>query len=247
MGDNFPVPEIHPPGGSVLFANGPGSGPGTGRSPHWNGPITMLAVSQPTTDRSRNATRRFLSVERESSIRKRLIARDERALVELIDLATPWLLGVTQSMLSDPAEAEEVVMESFHVAWNRIEISPDAEGGLMPWLLRVTRNRAIDQRRHVVKTRRAEIYSDIGDAITPPEEPNEAGQPGWHVHEKVQAAMKELPPEQQKAVYLAFYRGLTHSEIAEELQIPLGTVKTRLRLAFGRLRGTLATLKEWIV
>ncbi len=210
----------------------------------------MQAVSKQTRS-TRGASRRFLSVEQENSLRDRLLARDERALVELIDLATPWLLGVTQSMLSDPHEAEEIVMEAFHIAWKKIEIAPDAEGGLMPWLLRVTRNRAIDRlrahRRHIVKTKRAETYADYGERVTQPLEPNEAGQPGWHVHDRVQAAIGELPHEQQKAVHLAFFRGLTHSEIAEELGIPLGTVKTRLRLAFGRLRGALGSLKDWLV
>ena len=84
---------------------------------------------------------------RGDSLRERLIARDEQALVELIDVASPWLLGVTQSMLSDRDEAEEVVMDVFTIAWNRIHEARGDYPGLMPWLLRIARNRAIDRLR----------------------------------------------------------------------------------------------------
>ena len=79
-----------------------------------------------------------------------------------------------------------------------------------------------------------------------PVEPDEAGHPGWHVHTQVHAALKALPPEQQEVVRLAYFEGHTQSEIAGELGIPLGTVKTRLRLAFGRLRTALAGIKDWV-
>ncbi len=85
--------------------------------------------------------------------------------------------------------------------------------------------------------------------MEPPDRPSRgAGRgrhPGWQVHAQVHAALEKLPAEQQIAVQLAYFEGLTHSEIAGRLGIPLGTVKTRLRLAFTRLRTILAGLKEW--
>ncbi|MGH7590653.1 MAG: sigma factor, partial [Gemmatimonadales bacterium] len=82
-----------------------------------------------------------------ASLRERLLARDEGALAELVDLASPWLLGVTQSILWDREESEEVVFEVFSTVWDRIgEVEPDPRG-LMPWLIRVARNRAIDRLR----------------------------------------------------------------------------------------------------
>jgi RNA polymerase sigma-70 factor (ECF subfamily) len=66
------------------------------------------------------------------------------------------------------------------------------------------------------------------------------------VHESVHAALAALPPEQHEAVRLAYFAGLTHSEVARELGIPLGTVKTRLRLAFDKLRVALAPIKDWV-
>ena len=67
------------------------------------------------------------------------------------------------------------------------------------------------------------------------------------MHESVHAALAALPEEQQAAVRLAYFQGLTHSEIAERLDIPMGTVKTRLRLAFDKLRVALAPIKDWVL
>lgn len=186
-----------------------------------------------------------------SSLRERLIARDEQALVELIDVASPWLLGVTQSMLSDRDEAEEVVMDVFTIAWNRIHEARGDYPGLMPWLLRIARNRAIDRlrrrRRLRRKTERFGITRGKEGAVTPPPEVDEAGRPGWHVHESVKAAVAALPEDQQRVVHLAYFEGLTHSEIASHLAIPLGTVKSRLGRAIAKLRVSLSGLKDWVL
>ncbi len=194
---------------------------------------------------------RLLTLEQEASLQTRLLARDERALVELVELATPWLLGVAQGMLSDRDEAEEVVQEAFTIAWRRVDLFDRESGRLIPWLLRITRNRAIDRlrahRRRVLKVRRMESFQVFGDGSTAPREPDEAARPGWHVHETVHAALRQLPEDQQAVVHLAYFEGLTHSEIAARLGIPLGTVKTRLRLAFDKLRAGLASIREWVL
>jgi RNA polymerase sigma-70 factor (ECF subfamily) len=196
------------------------------------------------------APARAFSLQREASLRRRLAARDEQALVELIDLATPWLLGVAQGMLSDRDEAEEVVQEAFTSAWTHTGALGQEHEALMPWLLRITRNRAIDRLRRRARGRarlaRAEAAGALAPDSVPPAEPNEAAHPGWHVHESVHAALAELPPEQREAVELAYFRGLTHTEIARRLEIPMGTVKTRLRLAIGKLRTALAPIKDWV-
>lgn len=194
---------------------------------------------------------RRLGIVREEELRKRLVARDEQALVELVELATPWLLGVVQGMLRDSSESEDVVMDVFRIAWTRIELIEDQGAGLIPWLLRVARNRAIDRlrarRRQVAQRARAEALGVLGDGAVPPVEPNEAAQPGWQVHEAIRSALGALPEDQQTAIRLAYFHGLTQSEIAEQLGIPLGTVKTRLRLAFDKLRVSLALVREWTV
>jgi RNA polymerase sigma factor (sigma-70 family) len=186
----------------------------------------------------------------QASLRDRLLARDERALVELIEAATPWLLGLTQSMLRDQDEAEEVVLGVFATVWDRIGALGEGHEQLMPWLLRVARNRAIDRLRRRARWRRkaerARSFGALGPATVQFREPDEAAVPGWHVHESVHAALGSLPEEQQSVVRLAYFAGLTHSEIARELGIPMGTVKTRLRLAFDKLRLALAPIRDWV-
>ncbi|MGH7702191.1 MAG: RNA polymerase sigma factor [Gemmatimonadales bacterium] len=209
---------------------------------------SSLPASGPT-DPSPGPGGRLLTVDGELSLRQRLLARDEQALVQLVDLATPWLLGVAQAMLSDPDEAEEVVQDAFTIVWNRVDLIAADSGGLMPWLLRVARNRAIDRLRARHRNRRKAIHLEahgFGESSAPAGEPDEAAHPGWHVHEAVHSALRALPEDQRVAVRLAYFQGFTQSEIAERLGIPLGTVKTRLRLAFDKLRGRLATLKDWV-
>lgn len=215
-----PVPELHPIDETAQVTPGRPSGP----------PLSLTG---------------------ELSLRARLAARDEQALVELIDVATPWLLGVTLSMLSDQDEAEEVVLEVFTTAWNRVDRLGTGHDALMPWLLRIARNRAIDRLRQRGRWRRkaarAEAFGAVGPAQVNAANVDEAGHPGWHVHESVHTALKALPEDQRAAVRLAYFQGLTHSEIADELGIPIGTVKTRLRLAFDKLRVALAPIKDWVL
>jgi RNA polymerase sigma-70 factor (ECF subfamily) len=190
-----------------------------------------------------------LSLATQSGLRARLAARDERALVELIELATPWVLGLVQSMLHDQDEAEEVVGQVFQTAWERVGTLGDEHQALLPWLLRVARNRAIDRLRRRGRQRRKaarlEAYEAEAAAVAF-NEPDESAQPGWHVHRSVHTALAALPEEQNAVVRLAYFGGLTHSEIARELGIPMGTVKTRLRLAFDKLRSALAPIRDWV-
>jgi RNA polymerase sigma-70 factor, ECF subfamily len=184
------------------------------------------------------------------SLHARLAARDEQALAELIEIITPWLLGIAQGLLSDTDEAEEVVQEVFTIVWNRIGRVPTDPRGLLAWVLRIARNRAIDRlrshRRRLQKSARLLAHGVDAESFAAAE-PDEAGTPGWHVHRTVHAALAALPEEQQLVVRLAYFRGHTHSEIAARLGIPIGTVKTRLRLAVDKLRLALAPMKDWIV
>ena len=192
----------------------------------------------------------LVGLTRETSLRHRLMARDEQALVELVDLATPWLLGVAQAMLHDRDEAEDVVMETFRTVWESITPASEGHTGLMPYLLRVARHRSIDRLRGRQRRERKHSTAAVFEwnrQTVAPAEMDEAGRPGWQVHTQVHTALDQLPAEQQMVVQLAYFEGFTHSEIAAQLGIPLGTVKTRLRLAFTRLRTTLAGLKEWVL
>ncbi|MEO8202046.1 MAG: sigma-70 family RNA polymerase sigma factor [Gemmatimonadota bacterium] len=189
-------------------------------------------------------------VGREESLRNRIAARDESALSELVALTGPWLLGVAHGMLRDTEDAEDVVMETFRIVWRSVQPSTAESRGLLPYLLRVTRHRAIDKLRSRERwQKRLTVMApdEVERSVVPAVEPNEAAQPGWQLHSQVHVALQQLPDEQRTAVQLAYFQGLTQSEIAGTLGIPLGTVKTRLRLAFGRLRSSLAHARDWVL
>jgi len=190
-----------------------------------------------------------LSQEQERSLERRLKARDERALGELYDQVAPWVMGLTFRILQDEDEAGEVVGDVFVQVWRHIDQHDARRGPLVPWILSIARNRALDvlrrRRRWSRKTER------IAQAQGVPEDnvastPHEASVPGWPVHREVHAALAALPEEQRNVVLLSYFEGLSHREIARRLHQPLGTVKTRMRMAQQRLTERLKHLKDWL-
>lgn len=190
-----------------------------------------------------------LSQEQERSLERRLKARDERALAELYDQVAPWVMGLTFRILQDEDEAGEVVGDVFVQVWRHIDQHDVRRGPLVPWILSIARNRALDvlrrRRRWWRKTER------IAQAQGVPEDnvasmPHEASVSGWPVHREVHAALAALPEEQRRVVLLSYFEGLSHREIARRLHQPLGTVKTRMRMAHQRLTERLKHLKDWL-
>ena len=182
---------------------------------------------------------------------RRLHAHDESALGELYDQLAPWVLGVAQRILGDPDEAEEVLSDVFVQVWRRIDQHDPRRGPLVPWVLSITRNRALDVlRRRRRWWRKAERWkrdraADGDDTVSAPA-PAEAAVPGWPVHDAVHRALGALPDEQRRVVMFAHFEGLSHSEIARRTGQPLGTVKTRLRIAHGKLAESLGHLRDWM-
>lgn len=191
-----------------------------------------------------------LGQEAERSLLRRLKARDERALAELYDLLAPWVLGLAFRILQDEDEAEEVVGEAFAQVWRHADQHDARRGPLVPWILSIARNRALDLLRRRYRWRRkAERWQharsvEAGDLEAPPDA-GEASVPGWPVHREIHAALAALPVEQRRIVMLAYFEGLTHSEIARRTGEPLGTVKTRMRTAHQRLTEALRHLEDW--
>jgi RNA polymerase sigma-70 factor (ECF subfamily) len=191
-----------------------------------------------------------LSQEEERRLLDRLKARDEGALAELYDELAPWVLGLAFRILQDEDEAEEVVGDVFVQVWRNIDRHDARRGPMVPWILSIARNRALDlvrrRRRWWRKAERWERARAIdGDDNTPAASTDEAAVPGFPVHREVHQALAALPEEQRRVVALAYFEGLSHSEIAARLKIPLGTVKTRMRIAQGRLTDALQHLKDW--
>ncbi len=191
-----------------------------------------------------------LSQEQERRLLARLKARDESALSELYDEMAPWVLGLAYRILQDDDEAEEVVGDVFTQVWRHADRHDARRGPLVPWILSIARNRALDlvrrRRRWWRKAERWERARAIdGDENTPAAGAAEASVPGFPVHREVHQALAGLPEEQRRVVALAYFEGLSHSEIAKRLDVPLGTVKTRMRIAQGKLADALQHLKDW--
>jgi RNA polymerase sigma-70 factor (ECF subfamily) len=184
-----------------------------------------------------------LTDEEQRSLLARLRAREEAALAELYDRLSPWVLGVAHRILGDADEADEVLSDVFVQVWRRIDQHDASRGPLTPWVLSIARNRSLDVLRRRGRWRRkvalveaeAKVEGDLAEASVP----------GWPVHQAVHQALAALPEEQRRVVRLAYFEGLSHSEIAQRTGDPLGTVKTRLRLAQQKLEESLRSLKDW--
>ena len=175
------------------------------------------------------------TAEADISVVQRLAAGDRDAVAELYDRHAARILGLAIRIVRNSSDAEDVVQEVFSQAWRTAPNYQPARGTVAGWLLMMARSRAIDRLRSR-QTRR-----DSGDApdldglpadVAPVSEQLSASQQAARVRE----AMMTLPVEQRTALELAYFEGLTQTEIAERTQTPLGTVKTRIRTALTSLR-----------
>lgn len=162
--------------------------------------------------------------------------RDRAAFARLFDHFAPRINGYLQKLGMEAGLAEDLAQEVMAVLWNKAHLFDPTKSSLSTWLFRIARNRRIDALR-----RDRSHLLDPDDPAFRPDQPIEAGEEldaGMRAA-RIRAAMSDLPPEQMELVRLAFFVGLSHSEIAERQSLPLGTVKSRIRLAFSRLRKSL--------
>lgn len=138
--------------------------------------------------------------------------------------------SVALRVLNDPAQAEDVMQEIFFQVWRNPHSFVSGRGSLGAWLAVMARNRAIDA------LRRRRPTDSVEDVVLAAETDFASDVERNRLMEKVRQVLKELPAEQQRAVEMAFFEGLTHSEIAARTGDPLGTVKTRIRAALLSLR-----------
>lgn len=165
----------------------------------------------------------------------RLVQRDESALAVLYDRYAGVISSVLHRILRDNQAAEEILQDIFLQLWNTASRFDASRGSLPAWLVVIARNRAISRlRRHNPAAGDALLE---GMAVSPFNLESSAMR--QQLVERVKASIESLPKEQRAAVELAFFEGLTHSEIAARTGDPLGTVKTRLRSALETLRRTL--------
>jgi len=164
---------------------------------------------------------------------------DETALAQLYDRLSPLAYGLALRIAGSADLAEDAVQEAFLRVWRRAERFDPGRGGPRPWFLRLVRNLVIDHLRARGSRDRTETRGADPVGTGDPERPDEAAarsERAAHVRE----ALAELPQEQRRAIEIAYFEGLSHSEIAARENTPLGTVKTRIRDGVLKLRAHLA-------
>lgn len=194
----------------------------------------MGASTVPQTRTSRSGV---ASAEQKLSTEAELIARvrsgDESAMAMLYDRYSGLVYAVALRVVADTGAAEDVLQDVFMQLWRNPGAFNAARGRLAPWLSVIARNRAIDH----VRKRRPE--TDIEEVVVSFEPDLADGAHRAQVAEQVRAQLASMPAEQRKALEMAFFEGLTHTEIAAKTGEPLGTIKTRIRSGLIALRKSL--------
>ncbi len=176
----------------------------------------------------------------------RLALGEERALGELYDRHSAVAYGLARAIVHDAADAEEVVADCFAQMWRTAATFDPSRGSVAAWVTTIVRTRALDLIR--AQRRRARVLDDA--ALLTEEEGAAAGTPTpsdtpdrdlerAEARELVRRSLAELPAPQRRVLELAYFGGMSQSEIAEFLSEPLGTVKTRMRAGLERLRTAL--------
>lgn len=175
---------------------------------------------------------------------RRMAAGDAHAVGELYDRYAVVLLAVARRILGGAGEAEEVLQESFLQAWNQATRYDAQRSSVSTWLILIARSRALDR----LRSRQARQRAAEGAAAEPARDTSSSSELSvLHAERRrrVRAVLAELPDEQRRVLELAFYEGLSQTEIATRTGTPLGTVKTRALLGMKKLRQALrAEIRE---
>jgi RNA polymerase sigma-70 factor, ECF subfamily len=169
---------------------------------------------------------------------ERIANGDADALGELYDRYGRVVFGVLYRMLPGPEAAEEVAQDAFHSVWRQARSYRSERGSVRTWLLAICRNAAIDWRRTRGKRLEREVTIEAVVELLSDARVDEGVVDALRA-ERIRAVVGQLPPEQRDVLALAFWGGYSQSEIAERTGTPLGTVKSRVRLAMNKLRESL--------
>ena len=174
-----------------------------------------------------------------STLITRIAAGDRDAFSRFYDLLAPIAFGLIRRVLRDPEAAAEVLQEVFWQVWREAPQYDPGRGSPEAWLVMRAKTRAIDRLRSIRRRDRT-FVAPVDESVARSRDES-AENPAVMAEDRslVQAALAQLPEPQRRVIELAFFDGLTQSEIAARLGEPLGTVKTRARLGLERLRGAL--------
>jgi RNA polymerase sigma-70 factor, ECF subfamily len=167
--------------------------------------------------------------ERDEDLLRRVADRDREAFEALYRRYARPVFALAVRRLGDREGAEEAVQETFAAVWRSARSFRPERGAASSWLYAIARNAVVDRFRA-----RPEPVAEPPEAISEQAGPDERAEAGW-LSWRVQRAVSALPEHEREVVELAYWKGLSQSEVASRLQIPLGTVKTRTRAALARL------------
>jgi RNA polymerase sigma-70 factor, ECF subfamily len=165
---------------------------------------------------------------------------DAEAFNELFQSFAPRVKSYMMRQGADPTTSEELAQETLLMVWRKAGLYSRDKGSASTWIFTIARNLRIDRlRREVPWQELPEGHDEISSNDPNPEEIVSA----WERQERTQTALAGLPEDQRAVVSLSYLEGLSHSEIAERLSLPLGTVKSRMRLAYQKIREAVEDLK----
>jgi RNA polymerase sigma-70 factor (ECF subfamily) len=176
---------------------------------------------------------------------RRVCEADEAALGALYDRWNRSVFSLVSQVLKDPDEAEDIVEETFWQAWRKAASYEQSRGAVSTWLLTIARRKALDRLRSRARQREESLDQNPGFVSLTSSEPDPSQlAEGAERRAGLTAALNDLPAEQRRVLELGYFSGMSQSEIAEAIGEPLGTVKTRMRLAMQKLREPLAMHRE---
>jgi RNA polymerase sigma-70 factor (ECF subfamily) len=165
--------------------------------------------------------------------------RDRQAFTALFDYFAPRIKAVLMRANTPPAAAEELAQEAMLTVWRKAALFDRTRAGASAWIFTIARNLRIDVARREQRGKVLDLESS--ESLYPPPQPDEEFDASER-EQRVRSALTHLTDEQIKVVRLSFFEGKAHGDIARELELPLGTVKSRIRLAMNRLRDLLGDL-----
>ncbi|HEY3153367.1 MAG TPA: sigma-70 family RNA polymerase sigma factor [Candidatus Binatia bacterium] len=171
---------------------------------------------------------------------QRAAAQDREAFSQLYDQYSSLVFSLAMRMLRAQSDAEDLLQEVFMQVWRQAGSYSQERGSPEAWIINIARSRAIDRLRSIRRRDRSFVLTDDPAAVESPDNVESAAGES-EAKLAMNSALANLPESQRKVLELAYFDGLSQSEIAERLSEPLGTVKTRMRAGIQRLRGVLGT------
>lgn len=167
---------------------------------------------------------------------------DAKAFERIYDAYSSALFGICLKIVKDEEASEDILQDAFVKIWKKIYSFDETKGTLFTWMLNITRNTAIDRYRQLVKKSEVSIQNEDSNVSY-----SKASSSTMNVnHIGLSELLKTLPDEQQVIIEYLYFKGYTQQEVAEELDLPLGTVKTRSRSALKAMKELFILLLTWI-